>query len=139
MGKLILGFVEKILVLILSQGLVCVCTWKNKNFIVKAEEFPAMFVFGDSLVDCGNNNYLSSLARSDYLPYGIDFYAGPTGRFSNGKTIIDFLGNFSLSSPFICFLFSPTGKYRNSACRRFGWSSSSSTFRRYHHFRKRYT
>ncbi|XP_031250523.1 GDSL esterase/lipase At5g08460-like [Pistacia vera] len=58
-----------------------------------SEEFPAMFVIGDSLVDCGNNNYLRSFARSDFMPYGIDFYAGPTGRFSNGKTIIDFLGD----------------------------------------------
>ncbi|XP_050207033.1 GDSL esterase/lipase At5g08460 [Mercurialis annua] len=55
--------------------------------------FPAMFVFGDSLVDNGNNNYLiNSLAKSNYYPYGIDF-GGPTGRFSNGKTTIDFLGD----------------------------------------------
>ncbi|CAH2073519.1 unnamed protein product [Thlaspi arvense] len=55
--------------------------------------FPAMFVFGDSLVDNGNNNRLNSLARSNYFPYGIDFDGGqPTGRFSNGKTIVDFIG-----------------------------------------------
>lgn len=55
--------------------------------------FPAMFVFGDSLVDNGNNNRLNSLARSNYLPYGIDFDGSqPTGRFSNGKTIVDFIG-----------------------------------------------
>ncbi|CAH8270501.1 unnamed protein product [Arabidopsis lyrata] len=55
--------------------------------------FPAMFVFGDSLVDNGNNNHLNSLARSNYLPYGIDFAGNqPTGRFSNGKTIVDFMG-----------------------------------------------
>ncbi|XVF14681.1 hypothetical protein REPUB_Repub09cG0082400 [Reevesia pubescens] len=58
-------------------------------------QFPAMFVLGDSLVDNGNNNGLSSLAKSNYLPYGIDFPGGPTGRFSNGKTIIDFLGTFT--------------------------------------------
>ncbi|XP_010452841.2 PREDICTED: LOW QUALITY PROTEIN: GDSL esterase/lipase At5g08460-like [Camelina sativa] len=55
--------------------------------------FPAMFVFGDSLVDNGNNNHLNSLARSNYLPYGIDFAGNqPTGRFCNGKTIVDFVG-----------------------------------------------
>ncbi|KAJ3671586.1 hypothetical protein LUZ60_007665 [Juncus effusus] len=48
-----------------------------------------MFVFGDSLTDNGNNNFLDSLAKSDYYPYGIDFFQGPTGRFSNGQTIID--------------------------------------------------
>lgn len=55
--------------------------------------FPAMFVFGDSLVDDGNNNYLSTLARANYVPYGIDFQGGPSGRFSNGKTLVDLLGN----------------------------------------------
>ncbi|PIA47054.1 hypothetical protein AQUCO_01400039v1 [Aquilegia coerulea] len=55
-------------------------------------QVPSMFVFGDSLVDHGNNNYLSSYAKSNYMPYGIDFYKGPTGRFSNGKTTIDLIG-----------------------------------------------
>ncbi|XP_020540068.1 GDSL esterase/lipase At5g08460 isoform X2 [Jatropha curcas] len=62
---------------------------------VYCSEFPAVFVFGDSLVDDGNNNYLNSLAKSNYFPYGIDFHGGPTGRFCNGKTIIDFLATFS--------------------------------------------
>ncbi|XP_074269765.1 GDSL esterase/lipase At4g18970-like [Silene latifolia] len=50
---------------------------------------PCYFIFGDSLVDNGNNNNIASLARANYLPYGIDFSEGPTGRFSNGKTTID--------------------------------------------------
>ncbi|XP_023001436.1 GDSL esterase/lipase At5g45670-like [Cucurbita maxima] len=53
-----------------------------------AQQVPCYFIFGDSLVDNGNNNQLQSLARADYLPYGIDF-GGPTGRFSNGKTTVD--------------------------------------------------
>ncbi|KVH89691.1 Lipase, GDSL [Cynara cardunculus var. scolymus] len=53
-----------------------------------------MFAFGDSLTDNGNNNYLNSLAKANYVPYGVDFYQGlPSGRFSNGKTIIDYLGD----------------------------------------------
>lgn len=59
--------------------------------------FSAMFVFGDSLVDSGNNNYLNSLARANFVPYGIDFSEGPTGRFSNGKTVTDILGNVLLA------------------------------------------
>ncbi|KAJ4703735.1 GDSL esterase/lipase [Melia azedarach] len=60
------------------------------NYGAKAEsQVPCYFIFGDSLVDNGNNNQLSSLARADYLPYGIDFPNGPTGRFSNGKTTVD--------------------------------------------------
>ncbi|ESR62822.1 hypothetical protein CICLE_v10015686mg [Citrus x clementina] len=54
-----------------------------------APQVPCYFIFGDSLVDNGNNNQLSSLARANYLPYGIDFPNGPTGRFSNGKTTVD--------------------------------------------------
>ncbi|KAL2343234.1 hypothetical protein Fmac_004519 [Flemingia macrophylla] len=54
-----------------------------------APQVPCYFIFGDSLVDNGNNNQLQSLARADYLPYGIDFPGGPTGRFSNGKTTVD--------------------------------------------------
>ncbi|CAO2169782.1 unnamed protein product [Urochloa humidicola] len=50
---------------------------------------PALFVFGDSLIDSGNNNNLASLAKANYFPYGIDFAAGPTGRFCNGYTIVD--------------------------------------------------
>lgn len=56
-----------------------------------APQIPAMFVFGDSLVDDGNNNIGATVARSNFYPYGIDFFQGPTGRFSNGKTIADVL------------------------------------------------
>ncbi|CAN6441367.1 unnamed protein product [Victoria cruziana] len=49
----------------------------------------ALFIFGDSIVDCGNNDYLpNSTATADYLPYGMDFYA-VTGRFSNARNLAD--------------------------------------------------
>ncbi|OAE22491.1 hypothetical protein AXG93_4697s1280 [Marchantia polymorpha subsp. ruderalis] len=55
--------------------------------------FPGMFIFGDSLVDNGNNNFLATLARADFPPNGIDFGPGwPTGRFCNGRTIADYIG-----------------------------------------------
>jgi hypothetical protein len=55
---------------------------------------PAMYIFGDSLVDVGNNNHLKlSFSKADYHPYGIDFLNHiPTGRFTNGKNAADFLG-----------------------------------------------
>ncbi|GER28457.1 GDSL esterase/lipase At5g45670 [Striga asiatica] len=52
-------------------------------------QVPCYFIFGDSLVDNGNNNGMQSLAKANYMPYGIDFSGGPTGRFSNGKTTVD--------------------------------------------------
>ncbi|TKY68038.1 GDSL esterase/lipase [Spatholobus suberectus] len=60
---------------------------------VKSQKVPALFVFGDSLVEVGNNNFLRTIARANYFPYGIDFSRGSTGRFSNGKSLIDFIGD----------------------------------------------
>lgn len=59
----------------------------------RREMVPAMFIFGDSLIDNGNNNNLPSFAKANYPPYGIDFNGGPTGRFSNGYTMVDEIGN----------------------------------------------
>ncbi|KAH9781364.1 GDSL esterase/lipase [Citrus sinensis] len=50
------------------------------------EMVPALFIFGDSLIDNGNNNNLPTFAKANYYPYGINFNGGPTGRFSNGYT-----------------------------------------------------
>lgn len=59
------------------------------------KQFTALFAFGDSLTDNGNNNYfLSSLAKANYVPYGVDFEEGPSGRFSNGRTCLDYIGNY---------------------------------------------
>ncbi|KAI4330314.1 hypothetical protein MLD38_028612 [Melastoma candidum] len=55
----------------------------------------ASFIFGDSLVDAGNNNYLPTLSRANIRPNGIDFAASggtPTGRYTNGRTIGDIVG-----------------------------------------------
>ncbi|CAD5163752.1 unnamed protein product [Musa acuminata subsp. malaccensis] len=72
------------------------------------EAVGASFVFGDSLVDAGNNNYLPSLSKADLRPNGIDFAASggqPTGRFTNGRTIADIIGELlgqkSYAQPFL--------------------------------------
>uniref|UniRef100_A0A2N9HNQ1 Uncharacterized protein n=1 Tax=Fagus sylvatica TaxID=28930 RepID=A0A2N9HNQ1_FAGSY len=60
----------------------------------------AFFVFGDSLVDNGNNNYLATTARADYPPYGIDYPTHrPTGRFSNGFNLPDIISEQMGSEP----------------------------------------
>ncbi|MED6211625.1 hypothetical protein PIB30_075544 [Stylosanthes scabra] len=62
----------------------CVC--------VSAQYQRAFFVFGDSLVDNGNNDFLATSARADAPPYGIDYPTHtPTGRFSNGLNIADII------------------------------------------------
>ncbi|XP_057954685.1 GDSL esterase/lipase At2g04570-like [Malania oleifera] len=53
---------------------------------------PAVIVFGDSSVDAGNNNQISTVLKSNFKPYGRDFPGGrPTGRFSNGRIPSDFI------------------------------------------------
>lgn len=71
--------------------------WSGSSGVRAAPQVPCYFIFGDSLVDNGNNNQLQSLARADYLPYGIDF-GGPTGRFSNGKTTVDVVGELHFTT-----------------------------------------
>ncbi|KAK4481401.1 hypothetical protein RD792_012291 [Penstemon davidsonii] len=62
------------------------------NNIPQNITFPAVIVFGDSLVDTGNNNYIKTIVKVNYPPYGKDFMGGkPTGRFSNGKVPSDLL------------------------------------------------
>ncbi|XP_055831442.1 GDSL esterase/lipase At5g33370-like [Solanum dulcamara] len=59
---------------------------------ISQSEARAFFVFGDSLVDSGNNDYLATTARADSPPYGIDYPTRrPTGRFSNGYNIPDII------------------------------------------------
>ncbi|GLJ34052.1 hypothetical protein SUGI_0684750 [Cryptomeria japonica] len=68
------------------------------SFLAGAEKggyVPAMFVFGDSLGDAGNNNYIpNSKARANFTPYGVSFFHYPTGRFTNGRTAFDFLATY---------------------------------------------
>lgn len=54
---------------------------------------PALIIFGDSVVDVGNNNYLETIVKADFPPYGRDFIKHkPTGRFCNGKLASDYTG-----------------------------------------------
>ncbi|RVW98047.1 GDSL esterase/lipase 7 [Vitis vinifera] len=69
---------------------------------------PAMFIFGDSLIDNGNNNFIPTMARANYFPYGIDFGL-PTGRFCNGLTVVDY-GAHHLGLPLIPPFLSPLSK-----------------------------
>ncbi|CAN7079548.1 unnamed protein product [Brassica oleracea var. botrytis] len=82
--------------LLLFLCLLNVSTIKSKPLtqetVLFGAKFPALYVIGDSLVDSGNNNHLETIAKSNFPPYGSDFEGGkPTGRFSNGKTIADYI------------------------------------------------
>ncbi|KAM7266199.1 hypothetical protein ACFE04_004096 [Oxalis oulophora] len=79
-------FVFLVLVLVLLN-------YNNKAWsqLQQEAQVPCFFIFGDSLVDNGNNNRLLTLARANYRPYGLDFPQGATGRFTNGRTYVDAL------------------------------------------------
>ncbi|KAJ9536035.1 hypothetical protein OSB04_un000795 [Centaurea solstitialis] len=62
--------------------------------VSKEPEVPCYFIFGDSMVDSGNNNQLLTNWKVNYPPYGIDFPEGDTGRFTNGRTSADIIGEF---------------------------------------------
>lgn len=49
-----------------------------------------VFVFGDSYADTGNLPI--SVSRSWKRPYGTTFPGQPTGRFSDGRVLTDYLG-----------------------------------------------
>jgi hypothetical protein len=71
---------------------VVVCALVLLQAVPAARAARAFFVFGDSLVDNGNNNYLVTTARADSWPYGIDTPDHrATGRFSNGKNVPDLI------------------------------------------------
>lgn len=87
MATLIIGFpLKSIAFLFLISALL----------IGPGESVPAIYTFGDSLVDVGNNNFISaSMLKADFPHNGVDFPTGmPTGRFSNGKNSADFLGMY---------------------------------------------
>ena len=55
---------------------------------------PALFVFGDSLLDTGNNNNMSTLVKATSPPYGKYPLGTSGGRFSNGPVFTDFVCEF---------------------------------------------
>ncbi|KAL6854267.1 hypothetical protein ACP4OV_019170 [Aristida adscensionis] len=89
------------------------------SFLVAAAAgpVPAVYVFGDSLADVGNNNRLLTLLKADFPHNGID-YPGKkaTGRFSNGKNFPDFLADnlgLTTSPPYLAVSSSSNPNYVN--------------------------
>ncbi|KAI9096333.1 hypothetical protein K1719_026052 [Acacia pycnantha] len=64
--------------------------------------YTTIFSFGDSITDTGNLCFGSPSppSRSCLAPYGETYFRHPTGRYSNGRLIIDFIAE-SLGIPFV--------------------------------------
>ncbi|KAM0931831.1 hypothetical protein ACQ4PT_000109 [Festuca glaucescens] len=78
-------------------------TWPTSHGEEARPLIPAVMVFGDSLVDVGNNDYILTIGKANLPPYGRDFKDRvPTGRICNGKLIIDIIAEklgFTASPP----------------------------------------
>ncbi|XP_004510325.1 GDSL esterase/lipase APG [Cicer arietinum] len=82
---MIMNSKETHVLLFLSLFLTCGSYAQDSTLLV-----PAIITFGDSAVDVGNNDYLPTLFKANYPPYGRDFVnKQPTGRFCNGKLATD--------------------------------------------------
>ncbi|KAF2606502.1 hypothetical protein F2Q68_00043725 [Brassica cretica] len=68
---------------------------KDNNNLVTNQD--ALFVFGDSLFDAGNNNHIDTFSRfkSNIWPYGQTTFKSPTGRISDGRLIPDFIAEYA--------------------------------------------
>jgi hypothetical protein len=62
------------------------------------EKHASLFIFGDSLYDSGNNNYINTTTglQANFEPYGETFFKYPTGRFSDGRVVSDFIGKIDI-------------------------------------------
>lgn len=52
-------------------------------------------MFGDSVHDCGNNNFVENTDKSNFPPYGETFFQYPTGRVCDGRILVDFAAAYA--------------------------------------------
>ncbi|XP_044484739.1 GDSL lipase [Mangifera indica] len=75
-------------------------------YAVEQSSKKLLFVFGDSLFDPGNNQYLNNSVQSPgtYWPYGMSMKNKSTGRISDGLLVPDFIAifaNLSVDPPYM--------------------------------------
>ncbi|KAK1572168.1 hypothetical protein Q3G72_028462 [Acer saccharum] len=78
-------------IIIFLQILMIINLFKIGN----SKKLPStILIFGDSTMDTGNNNYITTLTKANHPPYGQNFPGHiPTGRFSDGKLVPDFIAS----------------------------------------------
>jgi len=79
-------------------SLIFACSFLIRNVDSYNNLFPyqAFINFGDSISDTGNAVTHKPFPANS--PYGSTYFKRPSGRMSNGRLIIDFLGTFTLFS-----------------------------------------
>uniref|UniRef100_A0A0D9UYA9 GDSL esterase/lipase n=1 Tax=Leersia perrieri TaxID=77586 RepID=A0A0D9UYA9_9ORYZ len=96
-GRLILDFIVtntmKLLLIVFVLLLPAICCCRR---------YDSIFSFGDSFADTGNDIVVlaaNSLPNpTTRPPYSMTFFGHPTGRFSDGRLILDFIGTGSGTS-----------------------------------------
>ncbi|KAI4339389.1 hypothetical protein MLD38_024340 [Melastoma candidum] len=99
----------------------------SRALCTRAHVVPALYVFGDSFVDAGNNNFLNTLAKTNFTPYGIDLYGKlPLGRATNGLTYADFIAEHLGLPPPPPYLSFEDAECRSKVTTGINYASSSS-------------
>ena len=72
--------------------LLVVCPYAAVSYPAGTCRYTRLFSLGDSLTDTGNFASLSPNRSVLAFPYGETFFRRPTGRFCDGRLIVDFIG-----------------------------------------------
>jgi hypothetical protein len=75
---------------LVSLIVLILCTTSVPIFATKGCDFPAIFNFGASNSDTGG---LAAAFQALPFPYGETYFHRSTGRYSDGRIILDFIGN----------------------------------------------
>ena len=84
----------------------------SPHFALQDRNFPAIFSFGASTSDTGASS--AAIFRLS-LPYGETYFHMPAGRFSDGRLLIDFIGNVENTRLNVAYLKSKQHTYNDNA------------------------
>ncbi|CAM8887681.1 unnamed protein product [Rhodiola kirilowii] len=88
--------IMRLMIVLMNIVLVISTSKVDANGRIRKPAVPAVFVFGDSTADPGNNNFIGTPFTSNFPPYGQDLpNHQPTGRFSNGRLVPDFMAEYA--------------------------------------------
>ncbi|XP_062204806.1 GDSL esterase/lipase At4g16230-like [Phragmites australis] len=84
-------------VLVIAAAVLCSSAAGEAELSTRRQLVPAVYVFGDSLVDAGNNDFLPAPAPKAVPPNGVDLpreVLRRTGRFTNAYNLADIIAQF---------------------------------------------
>ncbi|KAI4346105.1 hypothetical protein L6164_013185 [Bauhinia variegata] len=95
--------------------ILCLTTTCCYGNICLPRNHAALFVFGDSYFDVGNNNYFITPIQGIRKTYGETFFNYPNGRFSDGRVIPDFIPEYAKLPLTLPYLFPGNQRYIDGA------------------------